>query len=202
VPESSGRAYGDDWEGYFEARSGRPPRPLLVEALDRFERPGHAVDLGAGSGIDTEFLLDRGWRVTAIDNSPAAVRRLRGLAAKADGRLDVSAADLADDLGLEPVELLHAGFSLPFCPPDRFDALWRQVEAAVAAGGVLVGQLFGDRDTWAADYGDEMTFHTTAEVDRLLRGWDVRRMHVADHDGDSYLGPKHWHVFHILAVRR
>jgi hypothetical protein len=46
-----------------------------------------------------------------------------------------------------------------------------------------------------------MTFHTATQVDQLLRGWQVRRVEVADHDGTSYVGPKHWHVFHILARR-
>jgi SAM-dependent methyltransferase len=202
VSERSGSPYGLDWDGYFEARADRPPRPLLIEAMELFDRPGRAVDLGAGGGIDTRFLLDRGWTVVAIDNSPDAVRRLAELVEIADGRLEVRVADLADDLGLAPVELVHAGFSLPFCPPDRFEALWRQVEAALPSGGVLVGQLLGDRDGWAAEYGDDLTFHTAADVDRLLRGWDVRQLNVADHDGDSYAGPKHWHVFHILAVRR
>jgi trans-aconitate methyltransferase len=200
MPERPGSPYRADWDGYFEARSERPPRPLLVEAIGLFDRPGRAIDLGAGGGVDTRVLLDRGWSVTAIDNSPDAVRRLNALAA-ADGRLDVRRADLADDLGLEPVDLIHAGFSLPFCRPDRFDALWRQVEAALPSGGVLAAQLFGDQDTWAGEY-DDMTFHTRSEVDELFRDWDVLSLEVADHDGSSYVGPKHWHVFHVLARRR
>ena len=200
MPELSGSPYRADWDGYFEARSDRPPRPLLVEAIELFERPGDAIDLGAGGGVDTRLLLDRGWSVTAIDNSPDAVRRLNAVAA-ADGRLEVRQADLAEDLGLEPVDLIHAGFSLPFCPPDRFAALWRQVEAALPTGGVLAAQLFGDRDSWAGEY-DDMTFHTESDVDDLFRDWDVLSREIAEHDGSSYVGPKHWHVFHILAKRR
>jgi trans-aconitate methyltransferase len=201
VPESEDNPYGPDWDGYYDARSDRPPRPLLVDAVELFDAPGEAVDLGAGGGVDTRFLLDRGWRVTAIDNSSAAVRRLAELAADTDGQLEVREADLADDLSLGSVQLLHAGFSLPFCRPDRFAALWRQVEAALPTGGVLAAQLFGDRDSWAAEY-DDMTFHTAAEVDQLLRGWDLHRLRVVEEDGTSYVGPKHWHVFHVLARRR
>jgi trans-aconitate methyltransferase len=200
MPERPTDPYGSGWEGYFAARSNRPPRPILVEAADLFDRPRRAVDLGAGSGVDSRFLVDRGWQVTAIDNSADAMRRLTELAASANGSLRVRQADLADDLDLEPVELVHAGFSLPFCPPDRFQALWRQIESALVAGGVLAAQLFGDRDSWAAAY-DDLTFHTADEVDRLIRGWQVRRIQVAEHDGTSYVGPKHWHVFHIVARR-
>jgi SAM-dependent methyltransferase len=200
VPEPSGDPYGPDWDGYFAAREDRQPRQLLVEAVELFERPGRALDLGAGGGVDTRFLLSRGWHVVAIDSSADAVRRLGELAPGSDGRLRVRQADFAGDLGLESVDLVHAGFSLPFCRPDRFDALWRQVEAALPHRGILAGQLFGDRDSWAARY-DDMTFHTASEVDRLLHGWEVLRLDVHEHDGDSYVGPKHWHVFHILARR-
>ena len=201
MPEPSGSPYGPDWDGYFEARADRPPRPLLLDAMELFDRPGRAIDLGAGGGIDTRYLLDRGWSVIAIDNSPDAVRRLSELTPAADGRLQIRQADLTGDLGLEPVDLVHAGFSLPFCPPDRFAALWQQVEAALPTGGVLAAQLFGDRDSWAAGY-DDMTFHTDSDVDVMFRGWEVLSLEVADHDGSSYVGLKHWHVFHVLARRR
>ena len=65
---------------------------------------------------------------------------------------------------------------------------------------MLAAQLFGDRDSWAAGY-DDMTFHTDSDVDVLFRDWEVLSLEVADHDGSSYVGPKHWHVFHVLARR-
>jgi len=187
------------WAGYYAARLDREPRPLLVEAVDMVPRPGRAVDLGAGAGIDTRFLLESGWRVTAIDNDPDALRRLSELGGS-DGALEVRHGDLDEQLDLGSVDLVHAGFSLPFCRPDRFAALWRQLEGALDGGGVLAGQLFGDRDSWAGVY-DDMTFHTTDEVDMLLRGWDVRRLEIEDRDGTSYVGPKHWHLLHVLARR-
>ena len=58
-----------DWVGYYDGQGEREPRPLLVDALDRFEsegRTGLAVDLGCGQGIETAELLRRGWGVVAI----------------------------------------------------------------------------------------------------------------------------------------
>src|SRR5439155_13843113 len=40
------------WSRYF-AVAGDDPRPTLLEALARFDSPGLAVDLGAGTGRDT-----------------------------------------------------------------------------------------------------------------------------------------------------
>ena len=68
------------WGLYF-AVAGDDPRPTLLDALRRFDAPGLAVDLGAGTGRDTAELLRRGWRVFAIDREPQAVERLTAIAA-------------------------------------------------------------------------------------------------------------------------
>src|SRR6266496_51844 len=42
--------------------------------------PGWALDLGAGEGRNAVWLAERGWRVTAVDFSPVALDKGRGLA--------------------------------------------------------------------------------------------------------------------------
>ncbi len=69
------------WAAYYRNTEGRPPRPTLLFALDRFAAPGFAVDLGCGEGRDTIELLRRGWSVQAIDSEPTAIA---GLTARAD----------------------------------------------------------------------------------------------------------------------
>jgi hypothetical protein len=46
-----------------------------------------------------------------------------------------------------------------------------------------------------------MTFHTREEVVALLDGFDIRRLDEQDEDGEAVSGPKHWHVFHVVASR-
>jgi hypothetical protein len=47
-----------------------------------------------------------------------------------------------------------------------------------------------------------MTFHARADVDVLLRGFEIRRVDEEDEDGQAVSGPKHWHVFHVIATRQ
>jgi hypothetical protein len=47
-----------------------------------------------------------------------------------------------------------------------------------------------------------MTFHTRDEVDALLNSFDVLHLVEEDRDGTSFDGPKHWHVFHLIASKR
>ena len=69
------------WQKYYERTSRRPPRPVLLDALQRFADEGRpvrrAVDAGCGSGIDTLHLLEQGIAVHAFDAEPAAIEQLR-----------------------------------------------------------------------------------------------------------------------------
>src|SRR5689334_10800703 len=71
-----------DWEAFYadEANVERAPSPLLVEVADRLA-PGRALDLACGAGRNAIYLARLGWRVTAIDASATAIRRLREAAA-------------------------------------------------------------------------------------------------------------------------
>ena len=166
------------------------------------EEPGVAADIGCGEGTDTVALLDFGWRVTAQDAEPDGLDRL---AARVDptarDRLTIrcsSFAELADE-GLDEVDLVFAAVSLPFCPPECFDSLWAQLVSAVRPGGWLAVNFFGPNDTWAIE--PDMTFHDRAAVDALLDGLDVRKLVESEFDGAAVSGPKHWHLFDVIARR-
>lgn len=194
-------ARGADWEGYYVWSAGRPVRPLLLEALRLFQggTGGEAVDLGCGDGTESLALLERGWSVLAVDADPDGLSRL-GDRVPIDLRQQLRIVHASFvDLVLPPADLVFAGFSLPFCPPSGFGPLWARVRAALRPGAVFAGQLFGDRDSWAADKG--MTFHSRAEVEALVEGLDVLALHEEERDGVAFSGPKHWHVHDLIARR-
>jgi SAM-dependent methyltransferase len=187
-----------NWTRYYDAVDDTP-RDTLHAALDRFAGSGVAVDLGCGSGRDTIELLRHGWRVVAIDSEPEGIRRLRA-AIGDDERLETQLTPFEDAM-LPPCDLVNASFSLPFCPPERFGALWTRIGDALRPDGRFCGQLFGDRDGWAPDPG--ITFITRAQVDNLLSAYDVERLDEIEEDSTTALGEaKHWHLFHVVARRR
>ena len=171
----------------------------MLGALDCFDSPGFAVDLGCGQGRDTFAMLERGWRVLAIDAEAEAIERLRARAGD-EPRLETQVASFAE-AEWPAADLVNAGFALPFAAPELFDDVWRRVVASVRPGGRFSGQLFGDRDEWAAD--PELTFHTREQALVLLEPFELERFDEEDADGKTALGePKHWHVFHVIARRR
>ncbi len=195
------------WPGYFEAVAGKGPRETAVIALDAFAREGIppesgepplAVDLGCGEGRDTAEMLRRGWRVVAIDGTASAFEYF----AQRRGLLEHPRLETR----LEPFEtcsipvcrFLNASYSLPFCRPEAFDALWKVIRAAIEPGGRFAGQFFGERDTWASI--PDRSHHTRLRVEKLLLGLDVEYFKEDESDSvDAEGQDKHWHVFHVVA---
>lgn len=101
---------------------------------------------------------------------------------------------------LPPTDLVYSGFTLPYCPPDAFPALWQRIHDALRPGGWLVANLFGDRDTWASEFED-LTFHTEDQARALLAGYADVDLGIREEDGSSGRGPKHWHVLDVVARR-
>jgi SAM-dependent methyltransferase len=187
-----------DWAGYYAYLGERPVRPLLAHALEEYGEvaPGAAaVDLGCGSGIETRALLAAGFSVAAVDASEVSMGLVGSLPEAGTTLTPLHAA--MQDADLPAADLVYAGYALPFCPPDRFEELWRGIRRALRPGGLLACDLFGVRDAWADE--DDLTFVDRTRVDRLLDGLDVRFLAEIEEEGQAYAGPKHWHRFEVVA---
>ena len=161
--------------------------------------PGQAIEIGFGDGRETLALLDAGWRVLAIDPSPAAAEVLQTqVPAHVADRLEIRSVP-AEDADLPPFDLLYAGYSLPFLGADAFDRFWNAALERLRPGGILVVNFFGPRDSWAGR--KSMRFIDVDAVRRLVDGLELLALEEEDQDGDSFLGPKHWHVFDVIARR-
>lgn len=195
--ESQGAA---SWATYYRHHENRPASALLRTAMDSVDPAPckQAIDLGCGAGNETRALLQAGWRVLAIDQALQAVQRVQVIGAGfAPGSLQVMHERFETLKQLPEASLIHAGMALPFCHPESFMHFWQLVVAALQPGGVFVGQLFGDRDAWSHD--STRTFHSEAEVRALLKGLQPITFNTLEYEGSSLRGPKHWHLFEIIA---
>lgn len=190
------------WAGFYRWTADRPPRELLLRTLDHIaweggrRRPRTAIDLGFGAGTDTLALLERGWRVLAVDEQKAAAEFLaKRVPAPQRASLTTLVAPM-EGLELPPADLVYASFCLPFCPPEKFPAVWKSIRRSVRPGGRFAGQLFGDRDAWCGKR--PMTFHTLSQVRALCRGYEVELIRECEEEGRSYEGPKHWHFYDLI----
>ncbi len=205
-----------DWPGYFDLMLGKPARETLVAALANFDKeaakgpsaPGAgmpsrvAVDLGCGEGRDAMELLTRGWNVHAIDAHPRALELLTSRVPEgAAPRYHPQIASFVDARWPDRVDLFNASFSLPFCEPRDFGALWGRITRSIRPGGRFAGQLFGPRDGWAIL--PDRTHHTRSELDSLFDEFVFEELREEERPDSTHDGrPKPWHVFHIVARKR
>jgi len=209
-PAQTSMEFEHRWSSYSKVVEGRPPRTTLTKALDYLpltlilkwkKKRRFAVDLGCGNGRDTAELLRQNWRVLAIDGQAEAIEQLRQ-------RKDLNRTYLEarvqkfEDLTLPPeVDLINASFCLPFCPAEHFSELWDVIVSSLRTGGRFSGQLFGDRDSWAA-LSDIVT-HTRSQVDQLLQLFIVEFFEEEEHPGKTALGEdKYWHLYQIVARKQ
>ena len=196
-----------DWPRYFAVMEDKGPRETTVLALDRFAAEGVpdaegetplAVDLGCGEGRDSAALLARGWRVVGIDGHESAFEFQRKRPGLLGHPLFEARLERFEECSIPRCRLLNSSFSLPFCHPDAFDALWTVIRAAIEPGGRFAGQFFGDRDTWATI--EDRSHHTRLQVEKLLLGMELEHFQEEEKDStDSEGQDKHWHVFHVVA---
>jgi tellurite methyltransferase len=193
-----------DWVGYYDEQGEREPRDLLLEVLATFEREGRsglAVDLGCGQGFDSAEMLRRGWEVVAIDATEEGIRRLRGRIPEDHVPRLRTVVSPMQFVEIPSADLVYASFSLPYCPPELFPRLWSDVGAAIRPSGRFAGELFGDRDTWAATQRD-MTFFDIGSARELFDGMEIESFEEEESEDEGWGGEqKHWHVFHAIARR-
>ncbi|BCY05437.1 trans-aconitate 2-methyltransferase [Actinoplanes sp. L3-i22] len=185
------------WATYNAEQADRPVRETCRRAMDLAGRGAGrtAVDLGCGAGRETRALLDDGWRVVAYDSDPtmlvAADRGHPALTAHLLGFEQITE--------LPPADLIYAGYALPFQEPASFDRVWTLIRAALRPGGRVAVDVFGVHDAWSAT--PWMTFLTAAGARALADGLTIEHWHEQDEIGPAFSGPKHWHVFELIARR-
>lgn len=74
--------------------SGISP-PELLQFISEHS-PGHAIDLGCGTGTNVITLARNGWQVTGIDFAPRAIRMAKAKAKKANINATIDVGDVTN----------------------------------------------------------------------------------------------------------
>jgi SAM-dependent methyltransferase len=115
----------------------------------------HLLNLGCGPGTDDVYFAGRGFRVTAIDSSPAMVeearRELRRAGCGGRVRVEQVGIEHLDDLEAcgagGPFDAAYSSFG-PLNCVDDLDAAARAVARRLRPGGVLVASVIGRVCPW------------------------------------------------------
>jgi tellurite methyltransferase len=192
------------WTNFHQAALGRPPRELMIRALNFFKAegrsPGVAVDLGCGSGPDTAELLRRGWQVHAVDAEAEGLRMLREtIPAQATARLHTYAQKVTD-FAFPRCDFVWGSFAYPFCASHGWPQLLERITEALVPGGRIAGDLFGERHAWAAEEG--VMVLTERQARNSLQALALEAFDIEDGLRVSGGQVTAWHAFGLIACKQ
>jgi len=166
-----GKPQGDFWLEKYE--------PRLASAQD-----GPVIDLGCGSGCDSLFLTERGYRVIACDFSSKALEIIHKYIPGAETMLFNMKSGLP--FPDSSARAIVADLSLHYFYWDDTVAIVSEIARVVGAGGLLLARLNSTRDVhYGAGQGIELEHHyyehegrrkrffDKADLELLFDGWAI-----------------------------
>ncbi len=128
---------------------------LWRSIVDCVPTGGRLLDLGCGTGLDAEHLARQGYRVVAVDWSPAMIERAKSRVAGAGlvGRISVRAVGIhqLDQLRDEKFDCLYSNLGALNCLPD-LPALAESCDELLVPRGKLVISVIGRHCPWEILY--------------------------------------------------
>ncbi|MES2198694.1 MAG: class I SAM-dependent methyltransferase [Chlamydiota bacterium] len=132
--------------GAFAAENVTPHLPVAKEFIEKSTGLDKtAIDLGCGNSQTTRLLLERGWKVTAIDSSRPTLEIVKSKNEKEfkSRQLTLIKTDATTFVPKEPVDLVIASDVLPYTDPSKFQDSWTKIhDTFIKEDGFLIGTLF------------------------------------------------------------
>jgi len=154
IKKEEAKWVGDDKREFWGNFTRRPSEisPLVQKVLNKFHEeqiePGTAVELGCGNSEAAIKLLQKGWKVIAVDNSEGALENLEnrvndfGSNWIEEGSLTLVCQDMETYEFPKNVRLILAKDSLPYCDPQKIINVWNKIYESLEVGGRVFGNFF------------------------------------------------------------
>jgi SAM-dependent methyltransferase len=142
-------------------RGGAPAELRAFVAQAQGKAPLTVLVPGCGSAYELALMLEAGWDATAIDFSPVAVARAKGLAGQWADR--IVQADFFDYSPPRPLDLVYEQAFLCALPRARWLDVAARWTSLLAPGGLLAGYFFFDGVAKGPPFGIART-----QLDALL----------------------------------
>ncbi len=174
--------------------------PKLFTAFVEAHTPKRTLIPGCGSAHEVALLATKGWDVTAIDFSPAAI-------AKAQQLLGVFASHVREQdffdvaLTAAPFDVVYERAFLCALPPRLREDWVMQVAKLVAPQGLLAGYFFFDSQPDAGPKGPPFGI-TEEALNALLNdaGFNLVESLVPDDSIPVFKGKERWMIWQRVAA--
>lgn len=127
-------------EEYYNKTLANKPSRILQKffdmKLDENFKEKTAIDLGCGAGNDVICLLEKGYKVTAIDKEKRVVDIIKSRTSNTE-KVDFI-IDEFEKIDFGKTNLIVSNFSLFFCNPKYFDTLMNKIINNINSNGYFV----------------------------------------------------------------
>lgn len=155
-----------------------------------------AIDLGCGAGNDTEFLISKGFKVTAIDSEEQVMDILESRNIDKT-KYEVIIGDFSK-IEIPKADLILANMSL-FFVKDNFEEFLKNLLGKVNKKGFVAANFLGKEDDWKG-------INSTIEKVKLLeffKEFDFNYFSEEKYYSKTALGEnKFWHVYTVIAQKK
>ena len=184
---------------YYKVTKNNPPSGLIrrffANKYNEKLSGNTAIDLGCGVGNDTEFLISKGFKVTAVD-SQEEVKEIFENKNLDKEKLDLIIGDFSQ-IELPKADLIFANMSL-FFVKDNFELFLKSLLEKVNKNGFFVANFLGKEDEWK----DKRTTIKKDELLNYFKDFEVNYFSEEKYYKDTALGiNKFWHVYTIMAQK-
>lgn len=181
-----------DWSEWYDMTRAQPPHKLLVEALSYVKGTGKVIDIGGGALSDARYLLQKGFDVTVIDQSPLLEKEASKIATDRLRALVTSFEDF--HFPVDEYILASAMQCLSYCEPEHFSRVIMDIKSSLKKGGVFCGQMIDGYDQESKSM--HRTYQTADEAREYLKDLEI----ISFQEEETEEGrTKHWHIYNFIA---
>lgn len=187
---------GEFYKATAKCRPSFLIRTFFINKYNEKIQGNEAIDIGCGAGNDTTFLLEKGFKVTAIDQEEQ-VRKIVEDKNLNNEKLKIIIDDFSK-IEIPNTDLVLANYSM-FFVKDNFKEFVNNVLNAISSKGFFVGNFLGKEDSWN-------NIKTTVEKEELLnyfKNFEILYFSEEKFHKDTATGKnKFWHVYNIIAQKK
>ncbi len=193
---------------------GKESTPELMYVIEKFSIHGEALELGCGDGRDTFHLLQKGFSITAVDQSQNAINTLRfrdDLSSDEKKRLNTLCANVNEiNLDGTAFDFVYAITLLDHLDKSDGEKLIKRIIPHIRSGGYIFIKVHTIDDVGNTHASEEVSefaseikhFYSTDElITQMIRyGKVVYYLEASELDTDH--GAPHTHAFASILIKK
>lgn len=157
---------------------GSKPNELLQRIYNQVNAGSEFLDLGCGQGKDALFMLQKGFKITAVDNSPEGIKKIKEsiqINNFPPSNIDLFCEDIKNfDVKQEKYTIINAWNSLQFLSKQNALQLIDKIKKTIKGNGYVIISSFTTHDPLAKKiHNRNRCFFKSHELRNLFSDFNI-----------------------------